>query len=134
MSPLTSLPVTAVTPVVRVFDPNFVLSAQAIRTILHTVFSAEHGFTPAKNFILDINANDAGEPLVFQVEWPPFPAKADHPNPGLYEKAASRIADEIALRVRQQQSALKRFQVAMCHFEQRMGVRTSKPFAFEIQD
>lgn len=134
MSSLTPLPVTAITPVVHVFDPNFVLSALAIRTILHAVFSAEHGFTPARDYIIDVNANDAGEPLVFQVEWPPFPAQADHPNPHLYEKAASRIADEIASRIRQRQTSVKRFQVTMCHFEQSAGVYASKPFVFEILD
>lgn len=132
MSPLSPLPITAVTPVVRVFDPNFVLSVQAIRTILHTVFSPERGFTPAKNYVLDINATDAGAPLIFQVEWPPFPAQADIPKPGLYENAAHQIADEIAVRIRQRQAEVRRFQVVMCHYGHSMGNYVSKPFVFEM--
>ena len=133
MCSLSSLPVTAVTPVVHVFDPAFILSAQAIRTILHTVFSSENGFTPVKDFIIDVSANDTGMPLVFQVDWPPFPAQPDHPNPDLYSVAANLIAGEITSRIRSQ-TQLERFQVTLSNFEQSLGVYTSKPFVFEVTE
>lgn len=138
MSSLNLLPVTALTPIIRVYDYGFFLQQQALERMFHTVFTAEHGFIPPETFIREMIVNNATEPVVVQIEWPPLPAETDLPNyDALYEKAVSRLADEITSSILRRRSTLTepfRFQVNLCYYQQSPGVFVSKPFVFEISN
>lgn len=134
MIALTQLTTMSAASIVRIYDPTSLVTEASTRAILNGIFSKENGFMPG-TFIIEIVRNYAGDTFSICVEWPPFPAHPDHPNPDAYRVAAEKIAEGICGIIRRIRPSrgFKKIQVCLSNFERTLGDLTSCLSVFAVE-